>query len=329
MVDKSLCGQVIVITGGSSGIGLLAAKKAAAAGARPFLISRNALALADAVEEIEAAGGEAGYAVADVGEREALQRAAEAAVARFGSIDCWVSNAGVAIYAPLLETPADEHERLFRTNYFGMVHSAQVAVPYLEATGGTLIMIGSIAGDMPSPVMGAYTASKHAVHGFAASLRIELQAKDSPVAVTLIKPSGMMTPIADHAANHMSGRAQIPPPPYDPELVADAILHAATHRTRNLTVGSVGRLQVLFAAHFAALFERIAPIVEPFLVDRRRRPVGKNNLFAPAGEERERSPDGRGQRTSLMLSARRHPAVTVASLAGVAVGIGFALVRKR
>lgn len=307
---KSLADQVILITGASSGIGLITARKAAAAGACVFLVSRNDEALAEAVRAIEQDGGQADYAVADVGDPLMLRSAADAAVARFGRIDCWVSNAGVAIYAPLLETPLNEHERLFRTNYFGAVNSAQVAVPILEKSGGRLITIGSIAGDMPSPIMGAYAASKHAIHAFIASLRIELKAADSPVHLTLIKPSGMTTPIAQHAANHQDGEARIPPPPYDPVLVADAVLYCATHRVRDLTVGGVGRFEVLFAAHFPALFERLAPIVQPFLVDRARTTTATDNLERAGQDGEIRSRHEKGRRFSLPLSARLHPLFT-------------------
>ena len=212
---KPLAEQVIVITGASSGIGLLTARSAAAAGAHVFLVSRSADALAAATRQI---GERASYAVADVGNEAEVQAAAAAAIAQFGRIDTWVNNAGVAIYAPLLETPEDEHQRLFQTNYFGAVHGARAAVPHLRETEGTLITVGSIVSDLPSPVMGAYAASKHAIKGYVDSLRIELNAAGAPVAVVLVKPAGMATPIAQHAANHGQGEAKIPPPVYDPAI---------------------------------------------------------------------------------------------------------------
>jgi short-subunit dehydrogenase len=257
-----------------------------------------------------------------------LEAAAHAATEKFGRIDTWVSCAGVAIYAPLLETPDAEHERLFRTNYFGGVNSALVAVPRLRLRGGALITVGSIAGDMPSPMMGAYAASKHALHAFIASLRIELKAQGAPVSVSLIKPSGVSTPIARHAANHQPGEARVPPPPYDPELVAKAILHAATHQVRELTVGGLGKLEVLFASHFAALFERLSPLVVPFLSDRTGPGTPGDNLAAPGADGLERSPDERGRKTSISLTARLHPLATIAVVGGgLLLGFGWALTR--
>ncbi|RZL18669.1 MAG: SDR family NAD(P)-dependent oxidoreductase, partial [Sphingomonas sp.] len=216
---KLLADQVVVITGASSGIGLVTAKLAAGRGAKVVLVARNEAALAKAVEDIRAEGGDVIFAVADVGVIEEVQAAANVAIARYGRIDTWVNNAGTAIYAKLIDTPLDEHRRLFQTNYFGAVHGGLTAIKHLRIKGGAIITIGSIASDLPSPVLSAYSASKHAVKGFVDALRMEITADKLPIAITLIKPAGIDTPIAQHAANHVDGEALIPPPVYDPTLV--------------------------------------------------------------------------------------------------------------
>ena len=114
---------------------------------------------------------------------------------------------------------------------------ATEALPHLKARGGALIVTGSIASDMPSPVLSAYTASKHAVKGYVDSLRLELMHEKAPVSVSLIQPSGINTPFVDKALNQMNARAMIPPPIYSPDLVAEAILHAAQTPTRDMIVG--------------------------------------------------------------------------------------------
>ncbi|WHU04358.1 SDR family oxidoreductase [Sphingomonas sp. NIBR02145] len=320
---------MILITGASSGIGLVTARLAAARGAGVILVSRNEAALAEIVRGIEADGGAACFAVADVGDRAALSEAAAKGVARFGRIDTWVNNAGVAIYATLAATPGDEHQRLFRTNYFGVVNGSHVALEHFGAAGGNLITVASIAADMSTPIMGAYAASKHAVRAFVESLRIELKAAASPVSVSLIKPSGIATPIGLHAANHLDGAAMIPPPPYDPKLVAEAILRCAERPRREITVGGAGRAQVLFAEHFPALFERLAPLVIPFLQNRAIPKREGSNLFEPGPDGEERSPHEVGLKASPYTQVAMRPRLTAALLSTAAIAGACAIWRWR
>jgi NAD(P)-dependent dehydrogenase (short-subunit alcohol dehydrogenase family) len=327
---KPLGEQVMVITGASSGIGLLIAHSAASHGAKVFLIARNGEALARIVRDIGARGGIAAFSVADVGDACAIDAAADRAVECFGRIDSWINNAGVAIYAPLLDTPDDEHARLFSTNYFGTVHGCRAAVRHMRATGGALITVASIASDMASPILGAYAASKHAVKAYVRSLRIELRAQGAPIAVTLIKPSGMATPIGMHAANHLDGEALVPPPAYDPQLVADTVLFCAQHYRREVTVGGIGRAQALLASHCPTLFERLAPLVIPLLSTKKRPRTMLHALEVPQSDGHARSPHETGLAaspyTSLILRPRLG-ALLGLTLSGVALAL-FQAVRR-
>jgi len=163
-----------------------------------------------------------------VGGAEAVRRPATHARVRVRRIDTWVNNAGVTIYAKLLDTPVDEPERLFRTNYFGVVNGCVVAVPHLREQGGALIAVDSISEGMPNSLMSAYAASRHAVKDYVDTLRGELMQEAAPIQVTLIQPSGIDTPVAEHAGNRAGGNSRVQPLVYDPMLVADAILDAAT-----------------------------------------------------------------------------------------------------
>lgn len=327
---KPLDRQVVVITGASSGIGLVTAKLAASRGAKVMLVSRNEESLRKAVVTIEAAGGTAAFAVADVGDIAAVRAAAAAAIEKFGRIDTWVNNAGTAIYGKLVETPLAEHEQLFRTNYFGTVHGALTAYAHLREGGGAIITVGSIASDLPSPVLSAYSASKHAVKGFVDALRMEFVADKVPIAVTLIKPAGIDTPIAQHAANHVDGEALIPPPIYDPALVAVAILDAAQHVRRDVTVGGAGRLQVLLGTHFPALLDRMSGLLEKPLSNPKQVKTGQSSIFAPLQPGQERSGRQPGRKTSLYTTAGRHPAAIGAAVASVALaGAAAVFLRQR
>jgi short-subunit dehydrogenase len=324
---KPLDQQVIVVTGASSGIGLATARRAAARGASVVLIARSEGPLAEAAAAIRQAGGTADTVVADVGDAAALRRAGARAVERFGRVDSWISDAGTTIYARLLDTPADEHAALFRTNYFGTVHSAEAAVPLLARQGGAFVAVGSVASDIPSPIMGAYAASKHALKAYVAVLRMELADSHPNVSVTLVKPSGIDTPIAQHAANHEGGEAQIPPPIYTPELVADAILDACVHPRREITVGGGGRAQALFSQHFPALYEALASrAAKALFVDRRlTQPAPPNLERAGVSDGRERSGEHPAAKSfSLYTSAARHPKASAAMGLGV-LGVAAAL----
>src|SRR5690606_23064918 len=124
--------------------------------------------------------------------------------------------------------------------YWGMVHGSLVAAKHFRehGTSGALINIGSALSDRAIPLQGHYSASKHAVKGFTDALRMELEKEGLPVSVTLVKPNATNTPYVQHAANHLETAPALPQPSYAPEVVAQAILHAAAHPQRDVTVGA-------------------------------------------------------------------------------------------
>lgn len=237
---KPLDQQVVVITGASSGIGLATAMLAAERGAKLVLIARSAKTLKDLVSRIANAGGTAIDVVADVADREKMHLAAQAAVDRFGRIDTWINNAGVAIYGRLDEVNEADSRRLFDTNFWGIVNGSLAALPYLKKYGGALINVGSETSEAIVPLLGMYSASKHAVKGFTDALRVEVQEFDkAPVVITLIQPSAVNTPFPQHAKNYMDKEPKLPPPLINPEQVAEAILKAATEGGRDVKVGAM------------------------------------------------------------------------------------------
>ena len=200
---KPVKNQVLVVTGASSGIGLVTARMATKRGARVVLTARNHEALQQAAQEIrgdESSGGMATFIAADVSDESALRRVAEEAISRFGRIDTWVNCAGVSVYGRLMDISLEDQRRVFETNFWGVVMGCRVAVPHLRK-GGALINIGSILSDRAIPLQGIYGSSKHAVKAYTDSLRMELEHDRLPISVTLIKPYSIDTPYAEHAKN--------------------------------------------------------------------------------------------------------------------------------
>jgi short-subunit dehydrogenase len=230
--------QVIVITGASSGIGLVTARMAAQRGARVVIAARSEESLREIANQL---GANVTYVACDVADEDDLRSVAEHARTRFGQIDTWVNNAGVSIYGKLLEIPIKDQRQLFETNYWGIVLGSRIACQYLGSRGGALINVGSTVSDRAIPLQGAYSASKHAVKGFTDALRMELEEEGTPISVTLIKPGSIDTPFTDHAKSYLERKPNLPPPVYAPENVAEAILHAAENPVRDLFVGSGGK----------------------------------------------------------------------------------------
>jgi len=318
---KKLHEQVIVITGATSGIGLATACRAAARGAAVVLAARNEEALGEICAGIRARGGRCAMVVADVGVKEDVQRIAAEAERAFGPFDTWVNNAGVGMYAKLEKIRDEDHERLFQTNYWGVVYGSRQALLVLKRRGGALINMGSIASEMPAPLLGAYTASKHAVKGFTDSLRLELLHEGAPVSVTLIQPSGMDTPFGEHAKNDMEWASQVPPPVYAPELVADAVLHAAEYPTRNLVVGGVGRLMIAASRLVPSLADRLFSYAFHKTAVQEGQPKRDTpkNLHHAGEDGKVRGDQGHLFSHSLYTSARMHPVAT--SLGVLSAGV--------
>ena len=242
---KSIEEQVIVITGASSGIGLATAEMAARQGARVVLAGRSENALQQIASRLTGEGHQAVAVAADVADRPAVARIAQTAIDRFGWIDTWVNNAGVSVYSKLEEITEEDSRRLFDTNFWGVVNGSLEALPHLKKGGGALINLGSEVSEAKLPLQGMYTASKHAVKGYTDALRVELQEDDAPVSVTLIEPTAVNTPYPQHAKNYTDRQAALPTPQLDPAKVAEAILDAATHPRRDVTVGTVAKADTM------------------------------------------------------------------------------------
>ncbi|HET7584217.1 MAG TPA: SDR family oxidoreductase [Gemmatimonadaceae bacterium] len=320
---KPIGEQVIVITGASSGIGLVTARMAAERGARVVLAARNERDLAGAVQAIRDAGGRAVAQVADVADPEQVEAIANTAVRSFGRIDTWVNNAGVALYGRSTDITLADMRRQFDVLYWGGVHGTRTAVAHLRAHGGAIITVASALADRAVPLQGSYCAAKHALKAFTDTVRMELEADGAPISVTLVKPASVDTPLFDKARTYMDVAPRPIPPVYVPDVVARTILRAAERPIREISAGGAGAMLPAAAAVAPALTDRY--MVKRFFTKQRGQAPADDrpdNLYAVVPQDGGARGDRwrrHVRRSSVYTGARLHPAR--AALASAALGL--------
>ena len=252
MKDRSLRNKGIVVTGASSGFGKGAALEFARAGANVVLAARRDELLEKLAQECRTLRVDALAVPADVSVLEDVARLFDEAVSALGHIDVWVNNAGVGAIGRFQDIPMADHEQVIRTNLLGTIYGSWFAYRhFLGRRRGTLINIASELGKTSVPYFSSYTAAKHGVVGFSASLRQELDAMGvDDVSVCCIMPTAHDTPFFDHAANYSGHETQPPSPLHDPQEVIDRILQLARNPKDETIVGSDGYLK--FAMHHLA-----------------------------------------------------------------------------
>jgi NAD(P)-dependent dehydrogenase (short-subunit alcohol dehydrogenase family) len=234
-------GSVIVVTGATSGIGRAAVHELARRGARTVLVARDADALAATAAECRDRGGDPLTVPADVADADAVERAAQAAVERFGRIDGWVNSAGVEMFGAFLDVPLPDVRRVVDIDLWGTVHGSRSALTRMVEQGhGVVVNVSSILGIVGQPYGAGYTMSKFAIRGLGSCLRQELRlAGARGVDVCTVLPTAIDTPMWQDAANHSGRRVRALPPPLPPERVAAVIVRRLQRPRRETIVGGV------------------------------------------------------------------------------------------
>ena len=236
ILKKPLGEQVVVVTGASSGIGRAVARALGARGARVVVSARNAGALAAAVAEIEAAGGEGLAVPGDAASAVDAESVCARAVERFGRIDTFVASVMVTVYAEAEQLEESELQRVMDVNFVGRVRTFRAALPYLQASRGTYIDVNSALAYRGIPLQAAYCASKAAARAYFESARVEQERHGTGVDVCLILPGAFNTPQFDRARTKLGLQPQPVPPIYQPEVAAAAIARCAERPERELPV---------------------------------------------------------------------------------------------
>ncbi len=211
-----LTGQVVIVTGASSGIGEATARRLAAGGARVVLFARRQDRLDALARELDPGGANVLGVAGDITSDPDRRRLVDAARAKFGRIDALVNNAGYGTRGPLETTPVDAIRRNYETNVFALVALTQLVLPEMRARGdGCIVNIGSVAGRIARPLSSIYDSTKHALEALTDGLRGELQ--PFGVRVSLIRPGYIVTEFVD-AANAASDHYLEQAGPYEPFL---------------------------------------------------------------------------------------------------------------
>lgn len=304
-------GNVIVITGASSGVGRACAREFARRGVQLALFARGVDGLEAARREVEELGGRALVFPLDVADADAVEAAAAATEEQLGPVAVWVNNAMLSVFSPVTELTAEEVRRVTEVTYLGYVHGTLAALRRMVPRDrGVIVQVGSALAYRAIPLQAAYCAAKHAVEGFSESLRCELLHDGSNVRVTMVQLPALNTPHFSVVRTRLPRHPQPVPPIFQPEVAARAIVFAAEHPRREFWVGG--------STVKALLAHKLAPgLLDRYLArtaytaqqtDASVKPDRPDNLsYALPGDRGTHGIfDAEARRFSLQFVARRH-----------------------
>lgn len=249
--------SVVVITGGTAGVGKATAERFAQAGFDVAVIARSEAGLTDTVTLLESYGVQASGISADVADASQMKHAANRIESTFGSVDIWINCAMCTVLAPFEECSDEEFRRVTDVTYLGYVHGTREALRLMRPRDkGTIIQVGSALAYRSIPLQSAYCAAKAAIRGFTDAVRCELLHRRSAIQLTMVQLPGVNTPQFDWARNKLWRSVRPMAPVYQPEAVAQAIFDAAHRHTREVWVGKTSIQTILGNMLFPAFLDR-------------------------------------------------------------------------
>ena len=239
-MSAQLSGQVIAITGASSGIGEATALACANAGAAVALAARRSERIEALAERISGDGGRAIAITTDVSDEDQSRAFIDRAHSELGRLDVLVNNAGVMLLGPIEGAPTEEWRRMIDVNVFGVLYCTHAALPLMRAQGsGHVVTISSVAGRVARAGSGVYNLTKWGVGAFSEALRQEVTEHD--IRVTLIEPGMVATELGSHNRPEVQEgmrKTFAGITPLRAEDIADAILFAIG-RPSNVSINEV------------------------------------------------------------------------------------------
>jgi NAD(P)-dependent dehydrogenase (short-subunit alcohol dehydrogenase family) len=260
--------KVVLVTGGSSGLGRMIADEFVRSGAKLAIVGLEAEAVARAADEMQAAGGSVLGVCADITKQEDVDRLFAQTIERFGRLDVLVNNAGRSMRGKVLDTTPEQFRDLMELNFIALVRCTRAAVPHLLKQRGHVVNIGSLAAKSAARWVGAYPATKFAVAAYSQQLRLELGPQGLHVLLVCPGPierkDARLYPLAGledipESARRPGGGVKTKAIP--PGKLAQAILHACENRNPEIVMP--GKARLLFA------LSQLCPSVGDWIVRRK------------------------------------------------------------
>lgn len=321
--------QVVVVTGGSAGIGRAVTQAFGRRQAKVAILARGEDGLKGAGEDVEKAGGEAMTLSVDTADHQAVDDAASAVEREFGPIDVWVNVAFTSVFAPFVDIEPDEFKRVTEVTYLGYVYGTRAALRRMTRRDrGVIVQVGSALARRSIPLQSAYCGAKHAMQGFTESVRCELLHSHSKVKISVVQMPAVNTPQFDWVLSRLPKRAQPVPPIYQPEVAAEAVVHAADHPRKEIWVGGSTVATLMAQKVAAGLLDRYLGRTgfASQQTDEPSDPEAPFNLWAPvAGDHgaHGRFDDRAHPRSAQVWATTHRPTMAVALAAGGALGLAL------
>jgi NAD(P)-dependent dehydrogenase (short-subunit alcohol dehydrogenase family) len=319
---------VVVVTGGSAGLGRAIVRAFAQAGYDVAALARGRDGLAGAAADVRRAGRRGLGVPCDVADHEQVEAAADEVERVLGPITIWVNDAMTGVFGPFLDVDPADFERATAVTYLGFVNGTRAALRRMKPRDrGVVVQVGSALAFRGIPLQAAYCASKHAMVGFTESVITELLHDQSKVRVCMVHMPALNTIQFNWVRSTLPHHPQPVPPIYQPEVGARAVLHVAEHPRRTTWVGlsTVGTI----------LGNRvIAPLLDRYLArtgyqsqqtEKDKNPLIGDNLYEPVSGDQGAHGDFGDRAWSvspeLEVSLRRRAALVVTAGAAAAAAV--------
>jgi NAD(P)-dependent dehydrogenase (short-subunit alcohol dehydrogenase family) len=230
--------KVVVITGGSAGVGRSIVREFAAHGYDVAVLARGRAGIHGAVQDVEQSGGRGLGIACDVSNLAEMQAAADKVEHDLGEIDVWVNVAFVGALRYFWDTSDDLFRRITDVTYLGFVNGTRVALERMRPRDrGVVVQVGSALAFRGIPLQSAYCGAKHAMKGFTESVITELKSTCSHVRVCMVQLPGVNTTQFNWNDNQFDKHPMPVPPIFQPEVPARVVRFVAEHPRRNIWVG--------------------------------------------------------------------------------------------